>query len=292
MDHVVRTPTPPFATASGRLEVHQVPAWRDNLIWLLVDTATKEAAAIDGPPAADEVLAYCEARGLKLTAIFNTHTHHDHIGINQAFEQKGMLKDLRVVGAKKRADDVPGITEPVDDGDTLRFGDVNGKVMLTEGHIDGHVSYVFEDVVFCGDTLFAAGCGYLFDGPPAKMHESLKRLAALPPETRVCCAHEYTEDNLRFAWSVEPDNDALAERIRKVWALRAEGKCSVPSTIGEERASNPFLRFAQTTVQKAVADAFPDDDLSAPVDVFAATRRLKDRKDYRERPDHVLPLNE
>lgn len=292
MEHVVRTPTPPFPTASGRLEVHQVPAWRDNLIWLLVDTATREAAAIDGPPAADEVLAYCEAQGLKLTAIFNTHTHHDHIGINQSFEQKGMLKDLRVVGAKKRADDVPGITEPVGDGDTLRFGSVEGKVMLTEGHIDGHLSYVFEDVVFCGDTLFAAGCGYLFDGPPAKMHESLKRLAELPAETRVCCAHEYTEDNLRFAWSVEPNNHALAQRIREVWALRSEGKCSVPSTIGVERATNPFLRFGEATVQKTVAEAFPDDDLAAPVDVFAATRRLKDRKDYRDRDDGVLPLNE
>jgi hydroxyacylglutathione hydrolase len=162
--------------------------------------------------------------------------------------------------------------------------------MLTEGHIDGHVSYVFGDVLFSGDTLFAGGCGYLFDGPPEAMFGSLTRLSALDPATRVCCAHEYTQDNLRFAWSVEPDNDALADRIRRVWALRAEGRASVPSTIAEERATNPFLRHHSPTLRASVAKAFPDRDLSTPEAIFAATRALKDRKDYRRLTDAALPL--
>jgi hydroxyacylglutathione hydrolase len=162
--------------------------------------------------------------------------------------------------------------------------------MLTEGHLDGHISFVFGDVLFCGDTLFGGGCGYLFDGPPAKMYHSLERLAQLDGSTRVCCAHEYTADNLRFAWSVEPDNEELALRIRKVWSIRRDGGSTVPSTIDDERHTNPFLRQHSATLRKHVAAAFPDTDLEDPEAVFAATRRLKDRKDYRQLSDEALPL--
>jgi len=289
MDHVVTHPTEPFTTSDGSITVHQIPAWRDNLIWLAVCNETNAAAAIDGPEAGP-VLEYCERQGLQLTAIFNTHTHGDHIGINHDLKRRGQLDAMRVVGSKLRAADVPGITEPVVDGDTVTLGKATGRVMLTEGHIDGHVSFVFDDVVFCGDTMFAAGCGYLFDGPPAKMHDSLTRLAALPGATRVCCAHEYTEDNLRFAWSVDAGNDALAERIRDVWRVRAEGRCTVPSTIEVERATNPFLRHAAETLKASVAQAWPDRELTSAVEVFAATRALKDRKDYKQRGDDGLPL--
>jgi hydroxyacylglutathione hydrolase len=290
MEHVVEKPTPPFTSRDGTLEVHQVPAWKDNLIWLAVCTETREAAVVDGPPTAGPVLEHCEAHGLELTTVLNTHTHPDHVGINLDLDERGLLSKLRVFGPKRKASDVPGLTDPVDEGSAATVGEVELSVMLTEGHIDGHVSYVHDDVLFCGDTLFAAGCGYLFDGPPEKMFESLSRLMALDPATRVCCAHEYTQENLRFAWSVEPDNEALAERIRRVWAIRGRGECTLPSTVAEERATNPFVRHDSKTLREHVAAAFPDRDLSSPEAVFAATRALKDRKDYKSRPDSVLPL--
>lgn len=289
MRHVVTQPTPPFRSSDGALEVHQIPAWEDNLVWLAVCTKTGAAAVVDGPDAGG-VLDYCTARGISLGAIFNTHTHGDHIGVNRDLESRGMLDALRVVGPARVASDVPGIRERVDEGDEVELGAARGRVMLTEGHINGHISYVFGDVVFCGDTMFGAGCGYLFDGPPDKMHDSLTRLAALDGATRVCCAHEYTQDNLRFAWSVEPDNEALSRRIRSTWALRASGGSSVPSTIEVERATNPFLRHGSPTLREHVARAFPERPLDTPSRVFAATRALKDKKEYRQRPDSELPL--
>ena len=288
VQHVVSRPYPPFASAGGRLEVHQLPAAQDNLEWLVVHPTTREAAVVDGPDA-DAVLAYCAAHELRLTTVFNTHTHGDHVGINRDLARRGLLAALRVVGPARAAGDVPGLTEPVDDGDRITFAGVVGQVLLTEGHIDGHVSYVFDDLLFCGDTLFAGGCGYLFDGPPAKMHRSLERLATLPAATRVCCAHEYTLDNLRFAWSVEPDNAALVDRIRAVRVIRAAGGSAVPSTIAAERATNPFLRHASPTLCAAVAAAFPERALDTPEQIFAATRALKDRKDYKRIPDSALP---
>jgi hydroxyacylglutathione hydrolase len=287
--HVVTHPTPPFLIAQRALEVHQVPAWEDNLIWLLVDPVTREATAVDGPEYAP-VHEYCQANGLSLQAILNTHTHRDHIGINRALEDEGLLHELRVVGCRTRAEDIPGLTESVDDGDTVVVGSAEALVLRTEGHIDGHLSFVFDGAVFCGDTMFTGGCGYLFDGPPAKMLRSLQRLAQLPDETWVCCGHEYTEDNLRFAWMLEPDNAALAARIREVWALRAEGRCTVPSTIAEERATNPFLRGDSDTLRKRLAEFSPGTDLTDPVAVFAATRALKDSKLHRQRSEHDLPL--
>lgn len=289
MQHVVTRPTPPFTSRSGRLAVHQIPVWTDNLVWLVVDTQTHEAAAVDGPEAGP-VLDYCDAHGFRLTTVLNTHTHLDHVGINNDLARRQRLAETRVVGPRRAQKDVPGINVAVDDGDTVTFGGVEGRVLLTEGHINGHVSYVFEDILFCGDTLFAGGCGYLFDGPPAKMHDSLTRLAALDPETRVCCAHEYTQENLRFAWSVDAENPQLAERIRTVWAIRSEGGSSVPSTVAEERATNPFLRHHDPKLQARVAQELPGRTLETSADVFAATRALKDKKAYRSIPDDALPI--
>jgi len=286
--HVVTAPHPPFEAAGGRLEVHQIPASRDNLVWLLVAPGTREAAVVDGPDAAG-TLAYCEAHGLTLTTILNTHTHGDHVGINRDLARRGRLDGLRVVGPARAAAAVPGLTEPVDEGDAVDFGGVTGRVLLTEGHIDGHVSYLFEDALLCGDTLFAGGCGYLFDGPPAKMHQSLERLATLPGETRVCCAHEYTLDNLRFAWTVEPGNAALAARIGEVRAIRAAGGATVPSTIAVERATNPFLRHASGELRDNVAAAWPGRACETPEQIFTLTRALKDRRDYKAVPDEELP---
>lgn len=289
MDHVVTQPTPPFRTGDGKLEIHQITAWHDNLMWLAVCTETGVGAVVDGPDAGN-LLEYCESKSINLTTVLNTHTHGDHIGVNHDLAKRGLLDAMTVVGPGSRPQDVPGITRGVVAGDTVRVGNAEGRVMLTEGHINGHISFVFDDVVFCGDTMFGAGCGYLFDGPPEKMHDSLQRLAELDESTRVCCAHEYTQDNLRFAWSVEPDNAALAARIAETWRIRGEGGCVVPSTIALERETSPFLRHASPTIRAALAIAWPDRALDTPAAIFAATRALKDRKDYKSITDADLPI--
>ncbi len=286
--HVVTAPRAPFAIAGGALQVHQVPMWRDNLGWLIVDPATGSCAAVDGTDS-DELGDYMAARDLRLAAILNTHTHYDHVGFNKWLAKRGRLEGVRVYGPARAADDVPGLTDPVDDGDTVTFAGVTARVWLTEGHIDGHVSYVFDGAVFCGDTMFGAGCGRLFDGPAAKMHASLQRLAELPGTTRMCCAHEYTEDNLRFAWTVEPNNPSLAERIRRVRRARKSGASSIPSLIAEERATNPFVRTDSTELRTRVAAAMGIAADAPDHAIMGATRALKDRGDYRNLPDSELP---
>jgi hydroxyacylglutathione hydrolase len=161
-------------------------------------------------------------------------------------------------------------------GDTLRL-----QVWLTEGHMNGHITYLTPGAVFCGDTLFAGGCGYLFDGPPAKMWASLNRLATLPEDTLVFCAHEYTLDNLRFAAWVEPDNRDLRERLAVTTRLRAEGRCAVPSTIGEERATNPFLRAHSPSLQARLREELPEAPLHDALAVFTAARALKNTARHR-----------
>jgi hydroxyacylglutathione hydrolase len=280
MAHVVTHPHPPFRSRSGAFEVHQIPAAHDNLVWLMVDTQTRHCAVVDGPDA-QAVLAYVEANGFTLTHVLNTHTHADHIGVNRDLEARGLLHGLVVVGPEKVRDQVPGLTQAVKHGDRLQIGTLQGRVLGTEGHIEGHVSYVFEDVVFCGDALFAGGCGRVFTGDFAAMHTGLSRLAALEGSTHVCCAHEYTEDNLRFALSVEPDNAALKARALRVRALRAQGGCAVPSTIAEELATNPMLRWDSPALIANVRAQSGQPELNGATPIFAATRRLKDSGAYK-----------
>jgi hydroxyacylglutathione hydrolase len=289
MSHCVSKPCQPFKSRTGALKVHQVPAWQDNFIWLIEYNEAGDVAAVDGPEASG-VLAYCEQNGLNLKVILNTHTHPDHIGINHELNRMGKLEGLRVVGCAARANDVPGITEKVSDGDSVMLGGISGQALLTEGHIDGHISYVFEDVLFCGDALFGGGCGYLFDGPPKKMFDSLHRLGKLAPETKVCCAHEYTQDNLTFAWSIEQGNPDLAGRIKDVWRIRAEGGSTIPSTIGMELATNPFMRQGSQEIRDSVSRAMPDASTESDEELFAATRMLKDKKAYKEKLPAPLPL--
>ena len=287
--HVVHKPTEPFPIASGALEVHQIPAWEDNFIWLIVCTKTGAAAAVDGPEA-DPLLTYCKQHGIDLRSIFNTHTHGDHVGLNRDLIRRDLLGPIDVVGSARAAKNVPGLTRGVDEGDTVTVGTVSGRVMLTEGHLNGHITFAFDGAVFCGDTMFAAGCGYLFDGPAPTMHDSLSRIAALDPSTHLCCAHEYTQDNLRFAWTVEPDNDALKNRIQTAWRTRSEGRSCVPSTIGLERQTNPFLRTHSESLRQHVTTAMPSMPSETPAELFAATRALKDTKTYRALGDTHLPL--
>ncbi len=280
MEHCVTEQLEPFLIADGRLQVHQVRVWQDNYSWVLVCVETGQAAVVDGPEA-QPVLDYCSERGIDLSCILNTHTHADHIGINRALAADGQLDNYSVIGSKSRASEIPGLTVGVGEGDTVRVGKVEAEVWLTEGHIDGHISFVFDGAVFCGDTLFAAGCGYLFDGPPAKMHRSLARLASLPPSTLVCCAHEYTVDNLRFARWLEPDNNEVAERIDRVSKQRNAGRSTVPSSLAEELSSNPFLAWDRPSVHGRIKTLDSEVDVENPVEVFAAIRRLKDSKAYR-----------
>ncbi|HEX5656466.1 MAG TPA: hydroxyacylglutathione hydrolase [Polyangiales bacterium] len=280
MAHVVSQPTPPFRAASGAYEVHQIPAAQDNLIWLLVCKRTGAAAIVDGPDA-DAVLAYAQQNGITVTHVLNTHTHFDHIGVNQDLAKRGLLAKLAVLGPAKVARDVPGITLPVDEGDTFEVGAIRARVMRTEGHIAGHVCFVLEDVLFSGDTLFTGGCGRVFTGDFTAMHDGLTRLSKLDPDLRVCCGHEYTEDNLRFAVSVEPENAQLQARYAQVHSTRATGACVVPSLLREELATNPMLRSDSPALIEHVRQQAADVDLSTSLAVFTATRKLKDGGAYK-----------
>ncbi|MFK7927218.1 MAG: hydroxyacylglutathione hydrolase [Myxococcota bacterium] len=291
MQHVVSKPGQSSQIQGTSIKVDRVDVWIDNLVWVLWREDSDLVWVVDGPDA-DAVLAWCKTRGKRLAGILNTHTHPDHIGINRALARSGQLDDLRVIGPAKVADQIPGLTEAVSDGDTIQILGETVRVWLTEGHLDGHVSYLVGDALFCGDTLFAGGCGYLFDGPPQTMFETLCRLAELPGQTQVYCAHEYTQDNLRFAWFIEPDNAVLAGRIRQAWATRAEGACTVPSTVEEERATNPFLRPGSPTILRRLGELDCLPEPATDGSVFAALRKLKDGGPHKHLEDSTLPLIE
>ncbi len=289
--HVVTAPIPSFLSRSGAIEVHALPADHDNLVWLLVDRAGRVATVVDGPNA-EATLARCEQLGVRLTAVWNTHTHGDHIGINRDLGERGLISSLRVVASRNAKVSVPGVTDQVGEGHRFEFASQEVTVLATPGHQDGHISFVVDGLLLCGDTLFAGGCGYLFDGPPSAMHESLSKLASLDPDTKVLCAHEYTLDNLRFAWSIDPECQALAQRIVDVRQMRDRGECTLPSTIELERATNPFLRTTQTSVmrglERALARSLPPDERES-AQVFALLRKHKDQGAYKSIPDDELP---
>jgi hydroxyacylglutathione hydrolase len=240
----------------------------DNYAWI-VQTAGSRAVVID-PGEAGPVTAWLAERNLELEAILLTHHHGDHTG---GVRQLASSSHIRVFGPATES--ISGVNQPVKDDDVVKVDELRLKVWEVPGHTRGHVAYVGDGLVFTGDTLFAGGCGRIFEGTPEQMLTSLTRLAILPADTRVYCAHEYTMSNLAFATVVEPDSTQLAKRRQAIRKLLDQGLPSVPSTVVEELATNPFLRSHEPAVVAAVS-RHCGGQLSPGVEVFAETRRWKD----------------
>jgi hydroxyacylglutathione hydrolase len=235
------------------LSVTPVPCLSDNYIWLLQDQTTG-AVAICDPGEAGSAIAAVEKLGARLDLILLTHHHGDHIaGVGELQAKHGG----RIIGAAADAHRLPKLDQAVREGETVTLGESPARVIDTPGHTVGHIAFHFAEggVLLCGDTLFSLGCGRLLEGDAAQMFDSLAKLAALPEDTLVCCGHEYTESNARFALTVEPGNAALRARAEEARAQRAAGRPTVPTTIGQERAANPFLRASDVTRLAAIRSA-------------------------------------
>lgn len=251
------------------LEIVQIPVLGDNYVYLLREPASGAVGVVD-PAVADAVEAELDRRGWRLTHVLNTHHHGDHVGGNLRLKER---YGATIVGPRADRARIPGIDVEVGDGDDYAFGQETARVFDVPGHTRGHVAYWFRaaKALFCGDTVFSLGCGRMFEGTPPQMWASLKKLRDLPGDTRVYCAHEYSLSNARFAVTVDPDNPDLARRVDEIQRLRAEGKPTVPSLMGEERRANPFLRADDPAIARAVG--LPADD---PAQVFGEVRRRKD----------------
>lgn len=251
------------------LEVWPVPVLSDNYAWVLGRTGEAQVVVVD-PGEAPPVEAALRKRELELVAVLLTHHHADHVSGVAALARDR----LPVYGPA--LEHVAAVNHPLDGGDILEIAGLHLEVMHVPGHTRGHLAYVGPGLVACGDTLFAGGCGRLFEGTAAEMWGSLTRLSALPPETRVCCGHEYTVANLRFALRVEPSNEVVERRLAHAFALRERNRPTVPSTLAEELLTNPFLRADQPPVVEAACRRAGQ--VVAPgEDTFAVIRRWKDR---------------
>lgn len=249
------------------LEIYQFPCLSDNYGFLVHDSESGETACIDTPETAP-ILAALEKTGWTLTQIWNTHHHYDHAGNNEEIKR---ITGCTITGPAGEADKIPAIDRAVDDGDTVMLGVHEAHVLNVGGHTLGHIAFHMEGHAFVGDSLFALGCGRVFEGTMAQMWESLQKLDALPDGTQIYCAHEYTTSNAAFAVTIDPDNEALSQRVAEISALRAANKPTVPTEIALERATNPFLRATDANVQARLNMS------GAPaVDVFAEIRARKD----------------
>ena len=238
------------------LRIERIAVLSDNYVWLMHAAESGETVVID-PAVADPVLAAADALGWRITQIWNTHWHADHTGGNAGVKA---ATGCRITGPDE-AGRIPTLDRIVAEGDTVAIGGHVAQVIAVPGHTSGHIAFhlAANGIVFVGDTLFAMGCGRLFEGTAADMFGNMTRLKALPPETIVYCAHEYTQSNGRYALVAEPGNDAIVKRMRDVDAARAAGEATVPTTIALELATNPFLRaadVAQLANRRAEKDAF------------------------------------
>ena len=251
------------------IQIEQFMCREDNFGVLLRDPETGEVALIDAPQEAP-ILDAVKRTGWTPKLTLTTHHHADHVEANLALKERF---GLTIIGPEGEKDRIPGIDRTVSGGDTIRFGNETIEVIDTPGHTAGHVTYYFpkSGVVFAADTLFALGCGRLLECKPPVMYESLKKLAALPAETQVYCGHEYTLANARFALTVDPTNSALKERAARIEKLRADGKATLPTTIGEELSTNPFLRWHDPAIRRHLGMESATD-----AEVFAEIRKRKD----------------
>ena len=251
------------------VEIEQFMCRSDNFGVLMRDPETGDVALIDAPEE-KPILEAIERTGWQPKLLLITHHHADHVEANLALKERFGLK---IIGPEAEAAKIPGIDDTVREGSTIDFGNEEIQVLDTPGHTAGHVSYYLphSGVLFAADTLFALGCGRLLECPPAVMYDSLKKLSDLPSDTVVYCGHEYTLSNAQFALTVDPDNKVLQERARKVEALRADNRPTLPTTIGEELATNPFLRWADPAIRAHLGMQQASSD-----EVFAEIRRRKD----------------
>ncbi|MEL7037391.1 MAG: hydroxyacylglutathione hydrolase [Cyanobacteria bacterium J06592_8] len=256
------------------MQVERLAVLSDNYIFLLHDPTNHVAAVVD-PAESTPVLKRLEELQAELVAIFNTHHHHDHVGGNRQLLQR--FPQATVYGGAEDQGRIPGQQVFLREGDQVQFGDRTGEVFFVPGHTRAHIAYYFPaeteqetGELFCGDTLFAGGCGRLFEGTPQQMVNSLTKLRSLPDNTRVWCAHEYTLKNLKFAVTVDENNANLQERFEQVKLARSQDRATVPSTIGVEKLTNPFMRWDCPDLQLRVKS-------QDPVQTFARLRGMKDK---------------
>ena len=255
------------------MEIKRIPVLSDNYVFVLSDLEQKKAAVID-PAVASPILNYLTKIDCQLVAIFNTHHHHDHVGGNKELVRH--YPDVCVYGGVEDKGRIPHQQVFLKQGDTVQFADRIGRVYFVPGHTRGHIAYYFPPTkadetgeLFCGDTIFAGGCGRLFEGTPSQMVDSIGKLRQLPDNTRVWCAHEYTLSNLKFAVTVDRDNMALQERYEAVKQARSNNIPTVPSLLGVEKQTNPFLRWDNPAIQATAK-------INEPARVFGRIRGMKD----------------
>jgi hydroxyacylglutathione hydrolase len=254
------------------LKIIPLPAFKDNYIWLLVNPDNRFCAIVD-PGDAVPVLDYLQTEQLTPCAVLITHHHQDHSGGIAALHEK--FPAMPIYGPAD--DNVAGVDHPVMENEVVKLPELNLELLVLDipGHTLGHIAYYGDSMLFCGDTLFAAGCGRVFEGTPPQMYHSLQKLANLPLNTEIYCGHEYTAANLRFAATVEPDNEDIKTRIEKVNAQREQDEVTLPSTMQLEKLTNPFLRADSKNVISSVQQHF-NQQFADPVSVFQATRAWKD----------------
>ena len=255
------------------MQIHRIPALSDNYIFLLHDAAQRIAAVVD-PAEARPVLQKLKELGAELVAIFNTHHHRDHVGGNAELLDR-FPRAIVYAGIHDRGR-IPEQQVELDAGDQVKFSDRIGEVLFVPGHTRGHIAYYFAPIadepgdLFCGDTLFSAGCGRLFEGTPAQMVDSLSQIRALPDHTRVWCAHEYTLSNLKFAVTIDQQNPDLQARFAEVQTARSHNEATIPTNLGLEKRTNPFLRWDTAAIQQAM-------NRTDTIATFAALRQQKDQ---------------